>query len=275
MKRNFSIALAALVVLSVATAQAEPVWKRIQKSIKSNESSAAPQEHATTDVAAVAQSTALDSSQAPVARSPKIGLPMATDSRRGSKGQINLGKEADEKGAARDLFTNPEVLRMLGQNPRFIYTAESLSDPMVFPPVRNAAIYAELTIQAESFITEEKPRDAIKSYRKILALNDSRFIVEAREKINDLNAQIGAEMTALTEGDELNLNLPSWVRDNTNGILYAKDSPMCLVGDYLLGIGDFVPNHPAVKVAEIHKEKVIFQISDRNFDVEVKGYEVW
>jgi hypothetical protein len=45
------------------------------------------------------------------------------------------------------------------------------------------------------------------------------------------------------------------------------------VGDFLLKVGDSIPNYPEVKIAAIQKENVTYQISGQSFDVTVKGYE--
>ena len=46
-----------------------------------------------------------------------------------------LGREADDEGAVLNLFEDPEIRKLLGENPRFIYNASERPDPMIFPPV--------------------------------------------------------------------------------------------------------------------------------------------
>lgn len=203
-----------------------------------------------------------------------IGLPQAGGARGRGDARINLGKESEDQGTTVDLFRDPEVRRMLGDNPRFIYGAVESPDPMVFPPVRNAAIYAELTRDAEALIKRGKLAEAQLKYKRILDLNDKRYIMEMRNKIAELNSRMGAQKMVLDESQMINVQLPQWVRTNTRGILYEESDPMVLVGDFMLRVGDPVPSHPEVRVENITKRQVTYRVSDRkSFNVAVKGFQ--
>lgn len=203
-----------------------------------------------------------------------VGLPMAPEKGdKKGKTQINLGKESEEKPTFADLFKNPEVLGMLGQNPRFVYDPANRPDPMIFPPVRNSAIYMELTKVADKFVAEKKFDEALKVYQKILDLKDRRFLVDTRNKMAALESSLGSVATAALESSKpAHAELPPWVRDNTRGILLAQVQPMCLVGDYMLKAGDAVPSYPEVHVTAITKEKVTYSVGNQSFEVPVKGY---
>lgn len=203
-----------------------------------------------------------------------IGLPQARKGRRRGDDNINLGKESDEDGTVVNLFDDPEVRRMLGDNPRFIYGALNSPDPMIFPPVRNAAIYAELTMEAERLINQGKLEEAQKRYKRILDLGDKRYMLEMRNKIAQLNNRIGRASMVLDDEPLLDVKLPQWVRANTRGILFDEADPMVLVGDYTLHVGDPVPSHPEVRVESVSKRTVTYRVSDRkSFKVAVKGFK--
>lgn len=203
-----------------------------------------------------------------------IGLPQAGGARGRGDARINLGKESDDQGTTQDLFKDPEVRRILGDNPRFIYGAVESPDPMVFPPVRNAAIYAELTRDAEALIKRGKLAEAQLKYKRILDLNDKRYILEMRNKIAELNSRMGAAKMILDESQMIQVELPQWIRTNTRGILYEESDPMVLVGDFMLRVGDPVPSHPEVRVENITKRQVTYRVADRkSFNVAVKGFQ--
>jgi hypothetical protein len=206
-----------------------------------------------------------------VAEQGTIGV--ATGGGRRGQIQINLGKESHDTGdLPPNLFENPEVLRLLGDDPRFIYTAVRTPDPMVFPPVRNAAIYAELTLEAQNLISRGELEEAQERYHRILELDDRRYTLEMRRKIEDLNRRIGRQRIILEGRAEPEARLPQWVRANTRGILYEENDPMALVGDFTLRVGDVLPNFPDVKVEAISKQTVRFRVADRqSFNVAVKG----
>lgn len=280
-----SIAMAALVAFGLAGASAqEPAWKRVARKLKPNSMEVHPEAAQTGETAqvpfetvpAVANLPRKTGGQVQGALLPAegtIGVPSASGEARRSKIQINLGRESEEAGSINDLFSEPRFKRMLGEAPRFIYNANNRPDPMVFPPVRNAAIFAELKLEAERLIEEGELAGALEAYKKILALNDRRYLVEARNQIADLSAQLGA-IASTTDGDgDILAELPLWIRDNTRGILLIQSSPMCLVGDFLLKAGEAVPSYPRVQVASIDKEKVTFEVAGQKFEVEVKGYE--
>lgn len=208
-----------------------------------------------------------------------VGLPMDEEGKQ-SKGKtkINLGKESEENGGVKNLFQDPAVLQMIGEKPRFIYNADQRPDPMVFPPVRNAAIYAELSLQAEALIRDNKFEEAAVVYAKIVDLKDRRYIAEAKQKISEIQVALGAEQAQRNQTQVASnqpVELPDWIRENTSGVLFDKAVPMCLVGDFLLKPGDPIPSYPEVRVLSIAKEKVTYQIASQDFPVDVKGYDDW
>lgn len=202
-----------------------------------------------------------------------VGLPQAGRQGRGAA-NINLGRESQDDGKVVNLFDDPEVRRMLGDKPRFIYGALRSPDPMIFPPVRNAAIYAELSMEAERLIKQGKLEEAQKAYKRILDLNDKRYALEMRNKIAQLNNRLGAARMVLEEDQMIEVKLPVWVRTNTRGVLYDETDPMVLVGDFTLRIGDPIPSHPEVRVEAISKRSVKYRVADRqSFNVAVKGFQ--
>lgn len=273
------IAIATIALIAVGTtgraSEREPAWKRIANKIARNSIT----ESAPAEIPEEFRNDfgASESSSLIPPEGGTIGLPQVRERSRGRRGNtsdINFGKEYQETGSVRDLFTDAEVLRMLGDNPRFVYASINTPDPMIFPPVRNAAMYIELTYDAEALLEAGEFGKAVKLYRKVLALGDPRYSAEMRNKIAKLNAEIGASAVALEAPDLDDIQLPTWISDNTNGVLYTEDDPMCLIGDFLLHVGDELPNYPQVKVTRVGKQSVTFQVAGRKeFEIEVKGIE--
>lgn len=272
MRSRTLIALIIMTSLVASAANAQPAWKRVAKRLRTN-SLQTPEGKAfinevpdESDIAIAPEVTDLAYSDGMLMPEPgTIGM-MSPDS------HINLGKESEETGAKSDLFSDSRIRRMLGQSPRFVYDAGNRPDPMIFPPVRNAAIYAELSIDAEAMIENEDFLGALTAYQKILELNDRRFSTEMTRKMGDLRSAIGASSNIEMPVELFSAELPTWIEDNTNGILYNKENPMCLIGDYLLGVGESVPTYPEVNIASITPELVIFQIAGKKFEIPVKGY---
>ena len=78
----------------------------------------------------------------------------------------------------------------------------------------------------------------------------------------------------ILNGEEAILaQLPPYITENTRGILFDDKSPLCLIGDFLLRVGDSVPGFGEVSVAKIDRQKVTFDIAGQSFDIEVKGYD--
>ena len=184
-----------------------------------------------------------------------------------------LGREADDEGAVLNLFEDPEIRKLLGENPRFIYNASERPDPMIFPATRNAAIFIELSAEAEQLVRERKLIEAIRVYERIVELADRRYFLEARRKINALRAEAGLKAAEFIAEEEIVAELPGWVPSNTRGILYDENFQICLVGDFLLRPGDPVPTYPEVSVESISPSLVVYRMGRQTFEVPVTGYE--
>lgn len=189
---------------------------------------------------------------------------------------LDLGHESEENEAllATNLFKRPEILQLLGDAPRFIYNPRERPDPMVVPWVRRAAIYKELSSLAEKLASEKKFDAAVVLYQRILALNDERYNGIARAKLVAIaemqNASALAALNA-TRTMEPPVVLPAWVQDNTTGVIISRERDMCLVGNYMLHVGDAVPDYPDVKVATIAPSKVVYIIKNKSFEVTLKA----
>lgn len=274
------IAAAGLFAIGINAADAQTTWEKFanrlgaksQEWTKAGDDPKAVPDEAPADMANVPEGAVVEEQEGSLLST--IGLPMLGEGKKKNQTQINLGLESEEPKTLESIFSDPEVKSMLGESPRFVYNANDRPDPMIFPPVRNAAIYMELSKEAEQLIADGKYRDALGVYQKILDLKDRRFILDTKNKIATLSAEIGAIAAANTAMSlEPIYELPEWVRENTNGILLDPKKPMCLVGDYLLKQGDPVPNYPEVKVASIEKERVTYRVANQSFEVPVKGYE--
>lgn len=199
----------------------------------------------------------------------------AFKSGRGGEDGLDLGLESDpnQKLYEEHLFEKPEVRRLLGEQPRFLYNAQNLPDPMVVPWVRRAAIYKELSVAAEHFVQEEHFDKAIALYRKILEMDDPRYNAIVHSKLDEIAMLQREDLEqieqARTEARPV-IELPPWLYQNTTGVIVDPRRELCLVGDYMLAIGDPVPNYPEVTVSEINRQSVTYRIKNQSFVVHLQ-----
>ena len=219
----------------------------------------------------------LPGSYAPVNATLSQGITGLAVGSRGASQAINLGLESEDNPMfAVNLFKDPEILRMLGDEPRFVYDPGDRPDPMLLPWVRNLAIYTELSTKAEVMVASGEYAAAVGIYQQIMGLNDPRFSMSARGKIDEIMAmQNAADAQALASvvDTQVVVELPSWVEDNTTGIVADGQSNLCLVGDFMLRPGDSVPNYPEVLVATVGQGVVTYQVQNETFEVALKDEE--
>lgn len=302
---KYSIGILLLAV--VAFAQAQPAWKKVREKIGGSESktetaAAAPAAGESAEAASEsaepgpAISESVPASAAGVAGAPStMGEADGEDASAGESGEVgedgevldvvglagpevNLGEEAEESGS-KSLFQDPKFVKMLGESPTFIYDAAERPDPMVFPPVRNAAIAAELFEKAKQLAEqagvgkkgrkeEDKPIDivlvdqAIEILRRVIKLKDVRFTTDADIRIKELLAakgDVNPEGAAPDKAEEV--TLPGWIKSNTRAFVSLSSTPICLVGDEAVRIGEKVPNYDNVVVIGIDDEGVTYEVS--------------
>jgi len=192
----------------------------------------------------------------------------------GKPGGIDLGKESDDSDSmlASNLFKKPEIRRMLGDEPRFIYNPGDKPDPMLVPWVRRAAIFKELMTQADALLAAGKIADAMKLYQRVADLRDPRYTAIVQAKLATIDSQLALESQKAIAGavqTEIKVELPGWVHDNTTGALVTPTDAVCLVGDYMLHPGEAIPSYPEVRVASITPTSVTYQVKDKQFEVSV------
>jgi hypothetical protein len=186
-----------------------------------------------------------------------------------------LGLESDDKPAASatDLMKNPEIQRLLGDRLRFTYDSNGLQDPMMVPWVRNAAIFGELNAAAEAAVQANQLDKATEFYKRVLALGDARYTDVVTGKLTEIAGKKNAQAMALLASNpqaavDLPVELPNEVRESTTAVLVGSGQPpQCLVGSDMLGVGQTVPKFPNVRVASIEKDKVVFQVKNKTFEV--------
>lgn len=186
----------------------------------------------------------------------------------------NLGREVEENEAllATDLFKKPEILRLLGDQPRFIYDPADRPDPMLVPWVRRAAIFKELFASAAASLEAGQVDQALEFYQQILKMNDPRFTPVVQAKLAEIAGKQQADASKIaktTQSIEEKIELPAWVTDNTTGVILAPGDNLCLVGEYMLHAGDALPNYPDIKVVMIVEKQVTYQIRNKTFDVKL------
>jgi hypothetical protein len=278
------LALAALVF----PARAESGWSRLAKILspgvpaqRSATPASRPPAAAPAEVAGVPdeQSNGVAGGNQQVAALGQTGgvaLPTPTDGGNPAVNQfgkqMDLGLESEDGGAltATDLFKKAEIRRLMGENPRFTYQAGDLQDPMLVPWARNAAIFTELSTLADDFLKQKQFDKAAELYKRILGLNDARYHALALARLGEiagLNEKARAALAARDVAAEGPVELPAWVHDNTTAVIVSPGQNLCLVGEYMLAVGETLPNYPEVSVAAIDKDKVLYRVKSRTFEV--------
>lgn len=199
----------------------------------------------------------------------------------GGDKNLDFGSELDETTStlAINLFQNPEIRKLLGDSPRFVYDPAGKSDPMVVPWVRRAAIIKELLARADQHLAAGNADQAVAIYKKVLDMRDQRFVGLIQQKLDGLAKlqQVDAVNLAKTQAAQTEsekVELPAWVQDNTVGVLLDKKGAkegLCLVGEYMLRIGEAIPTYPDVTVAAIGEKSVTYLYRSQAFSVELNG----
>lgn len=187
---------------------------------------------------------------------------------------VEMGLEINEQLPPRALLQDsPELKRLLGTAPAFVYDPHSRPDPMVIPWSRSRVMFRELTAIAQAAAAAKKWDAAENAYKRILA-------ELPMEQYRALATQGLAEIAALKAQDMQNVGedgagvkvakLPPWVQANTIGIIRDAKEPMVLVGSFVLKAGDLVPQQPVeVTVAKIDGSSVFYKVQDKTFEVQV------
>ena len=277
---SFRVVLAFVLIGGWAnSARAESVWSRMAEAVSPNATVETPTQTAASSETAEAVSVALPAvpnEQGVALASMGSGQAFQAITGLATEGgsSFDLGLESDENQAlfATDLFKKTEVRRMLGDEPRFIYDPADRPDPMLLPWVRNAAIYNELSNEAALLTENEQFEQAIALYQRIQQLGEPQYTFEANQKLTEIAMMqqgLADEVLLAFQSGVVNIELPPWINNNTNGVILSEDYDLCLVGEYVLREGDTLPNHPDVIVAAINDRQVTYRIQHESFEVEL------
>ncbi|MBN1867891.1 hypothetical protein JW916_11420 [Candidatus Sumerlaeota bacterium] len=194
----------------------------------------------------------------------------ATLSTLGSQLEINtqLTPEAVLQGS-------PVFQRLLGEDPAFIYQPENSIDPMLIPWTRSRVMFDELKAIAEEAIKAKNWTLAETALQRVMTdLAQHPDYVDTAENLLDQVEAMRAEEGEGGARKTQQAKLPRWVQANTVGILYDSYEPMCLVGPYMLRVGDRVPRQlTEVVVSRIEGSTVVYRVQDKDFPVEVNSQE--
>lgn len=181
-----------------------------------------------------------------------------------------------------NIFDNQDTVnRIFGDTPPFIYFPEGV-DPMIIPWVRSRIIAEELmqeAMVASSSKDYDKALDILRSIREEYPetsaasnVGEEMAKVQAlKEKLllDDTPDKIPVRLIDSPPGND-EVALPDWVRDNTTGIVIDK-TPVVVVGNDFLEIGEPIPRYPGVGVKSISASEVIFEYQNKEFSVPVDG----
>lgn len=208
-----------------------------------------------------------------------------------------LRRESDEDLTnPRDVFSN-EALRQeyLGNQPDYVYIPEGV-DPMIIPWIRNQIVAGELMQDArDAFSRAQETGDVLAAQSIVRNLEeistkypDAPQIADAQSLVEEisnwiLGMQPKDDGSDDNKGPEIvepapitpNLPLPSWVKDNTTGVIVDTENPedsVVLVGDFILREGEsLVDRYAGVSVKEIAAQQVIYEYNNREHAVIVES----
>jgi hypothetical protein len=277
------VLLAALMLLCAASARGESPWNKLTRALTGQQeqqtATATPPSLAPTapGLPMIPEENAQGTTGTIHANQPPAEMTgLAVSDSRGADARLDLGKESDDTNlTAVDLFHKPDMRRLLGDEPRFVYAPKDRPDPMLVPWVRNAAIFSEMNTAAELALKAGAIEQAIANYQRILALNDPRYTALVQGKLQEINNAKAAEAAKAANVGVVvaNIELPSWVTENTTGVIDGGGENMALIGDDLVKVGQSIPRYPEIKVAQISGKKVVYQIQDKTFEIELKPLE--
>jgi len=209
----------------------------------------------------------------------KIG-DTATSGSAAARGTVSLptaNKEIGELATPRALLKDsPKLQRMLGDNPPFVYDPADRPDPMLIPWTRARVMFKELDQIAQQAIAEKNWPMAEMAYRRMLTLESDEYRQKGTlglQQLEDLVAQ-DQDTRLPGSGRSREARLPPWIAANTNGVIVDGDQSMCLVGSFILKVGDIVPRQPVdVTVVKIEPAAVHYKVLDKTFVVKVQEGE--
>lgn len=183
-----------------------------------------------------------------------------------------LGKESDE-----DITKHANIFANTGsQEMKYIYFPEGV-DPMIIPWIREQIVAAELMEKAKAL-------EAAKDYSQALVIvqevaekypetPEGRNAPTVRSRIQGILAAqaSGSSQVTIERPPEGDVELPTPVRINTNGIIVMGSKPKVLVFDFILGEGDTVPRYTAVRVKKITEGEVTYEYQGQEFKIQVDG----
>ncbi len=183
--------------------------------------------------------------------------------------------ELAESGSPRALLKDPAMLRILDDNPAFIYDPTGRRDPMLLPWARAEVMYEELQAIADGAVKDGDWDLAEAAFRRMLrdltGEVHMQAAMEGLRQVDSMRGQVGAR-TSRTE--PRTAKLPVYVRSHTQGIILDKVRPMVLVGPHLLSEGDLVPQQSVdVYVEKIRGSEVEYRVKDKIFVVELEEGE--
>ena len=187
---------------------------------------------------------------------------------------VDFGREVDEPKKPRWLFEEEDDVRqLLGLNPRFIYNPKNLRDPMVIPWIRQNVIAQELFNDVRKLVQQERYDEAMQLLTKIIdSYPGTSVYSQAQKELQKLKNILSKQITAQQQkAGQKRVILPTWVYENTKGVIWDPQRPVVLVGEYTLGVGEAIPKYPSITVERIQKKLVVFKYKEKLFQVTVEA----
>jgi hypothetical protein len=186
-------------------------------------------------------------------------------------------KEIGELSTPRALLKESlELRKLLGDQPAFVYDPANRPDPMLVPWTRSRVMFGELQVIAEQAVAQKNWGMAEVAYRQMLALQGDSYRAMAEEGLRKMEEQMALEEGGRVgaDGRPREAKLPPWIAANTSAVIIDKAEPVCLVGSFILKVGDVVPRQPVeVTIAKIEPNAVHYRVLDKIFVVNIKEGE--
>lgn len=196
---------------------------------------------------------------------------------------LGIGELPVQGGEMSELFSpksllldSPTMQKFLGEYPRFVYNPQNRPDPMLIPWTQSRVVFSELEAIANQAIEQKNWKMAEMAFQKMLTLDSEAYRIKADEGLRMLETMAAqdAETQSIASGKPIEAKLPPWIESNTNGVIIDENEPMCLVGTYILKVGDLVPRQPVdVSVAKIESAAVHYRVLDKIFIVPIREGE--
>jgi len=202
-----------------------------------------------------------------------------------------FGREFFERGSVTGILETPDnIIRLLRNEPAYIYRASGLPDPMVIPWNRQEVLAHERLEDVKALIADEayesakallelilrdfgrtKIADDARAQLAFVQGNLNRVQEERRLALVEAAQEAAAAATTATTAEAPKVKrrrpFPRAVEERLTAILWSDVSPRVVIGDDILSEGDSPMGYDEIVIDRIEKRRVIFRFDEREHAV--------